>query len=162
MRENKSDAGTRKETAPIVTFARLTPDRRLHSLLSIVAPIPHSPSAMPPKCSKPVKAEVKKKEKIAEVSSRPVMQMLTRDFVRQDKTFGLKNKKGAKTQKFIQHVQKTTLGNAAEKKKEPTKKEEKLKKMEELNTLFRPVQPVQKDRSRRQSQIRALRLLQTG
>ena len=63
----------------------------------------------------------------------------------QDKTFGLKNKKGAKTQKFIQQVQKNTLGqHAADKKKEPSKKEEKLKKIEELNTLFKPVQPVQK------------------
>ena len=30
-------------------------------------------------------------------------------YILQDKTFGLKNKKGAKQQKFIQHVQKQTM-----------------------------------------------------
>lgn len=65
----------------------------------------------------------KKKEKIVE-----------------DKTFGLKNKKGAKTQKFIQQVQKQVKGNLG--KNEPpkgSKKEEKKKELEELNAIFRPV-----------------------
>jgi hypothetical protein len=69
----------------------------------------------------------KKKEKIVE-----------------DKTFGLKNKKGAKTQKFIQQVQKQVKGNL--KQNEPpkvSKKEEKKKELEELNAIFRPV-PTQK------------------
>lgn len=66
----------------------------------------------------------KKKEKIVE-----------------DKTFGLKNKKGAKTQKFIQQVQKQVKGNIAANKEVPkiSKKEEKKKELEELNTIFRPV-----------------------
>ena len=34
-----------------------------------------------------------------------------KDKVIEDKTFGLKNKKGAKTQKFIQQVQKQVKGN---------------------------------------------------
>lgn len=42
---------------------------------------------MPPKNAPGKKAEQKKKEKIIE-----------------DKTFGLKNKKGAKTQKYVQQV----------------------------------------------------------
>jgi len=83
---------------------------------------------MPPKKeSKPSKAEVKKKEKVVE-----------------DKTFGLKNKKGAKTQKFIQHIQKNTLGNLQKKNDQPKKKEEKKKELAELNTIFKPVQPIQK------------------
>lgn len=65
----------------------------------------------------------KKKEKIVE-----------------DKTFGLKNKKGAKTQKFIQQVQKQVKGNVAKTEQpKPNKKEEKKKELEELNTIFRPV-----------------------
>lgn len=62
----------------------------------------------------------------------------------QDKTFGLKNKKGAKTQKYIQHIQKNTLGNLQKKNDQPNKKEEKKKELAELNTIFRPVQPIQK------------------
>jgi len=86
---------------------------------------------MPPKKKAPEpskKVEQKKKEKIIE-----------------DKTFGLKNKKGAKTQKFIQHVQ-HQVKNAGQsaKKVEPlqsslSKKEEKKKELEELNQIFRPV-----------------------
>jgi len=66
----------------------------------------------------------KKKEKIVE-----------------DKTFGLKNKKGAKTQKFIQQVQKQVKGNLQTKNEAPkvSKKEEKKKELEELNAIFRPV-----------------------
>jgi hypothetical protein len=66
----------------------------------------------------------------------------------QDKTFGLKNKKGAKTQKFIQHVHKNQLGNIeaqkAASKAGPSKKEERKKAAEELNMIFKPVAPVQK------------------
>lgn len=65
----------------------------------------------------------KKKEKIVE-----------------DKTFGLKNKKGAKTQKFIQQVQKQVKGNLTKNEvPKPNKKEEKKKELEELNAIFRPV-----------------------
>uniref|UniRef100_A0A914XD30 C3H1-type domain-containing protein n=1 Tax=Plectus sambesii TaxID=2011161 RepID=A0A914XD30_9BILA len=80
---------------------------------------------MPPKTSAPSKkTEMKKKEKIVE-----------------DKTFGLKNKKGAKTQKFVQTVvnqvkndgkSKTLLD--AQKHKKP--EEDDLK---DLNKLLRPV-----------------------
>nr|XP_027197768.1 zinc finger CCCH domain-containing protein 15-like [Dermatophagoides pteronyssinus] len=83
---------------------------------------------MPPK-KKPdtsKKADLKKKEKIIE-----------------DKTFGLKNKKGAKTQKYIQQVQhQVKYGNSSKKNLEqPTvsKKDEKKKELEELNQIFRPV-----------------------
>lgn len=89
---------------------------------------------MPPK--KPAagaskKTEAKKKEKVIE-----------------DKTFGLKNKKGAKQQKFISQVEKQVksggqhnlLANPNAKKEE---KEKKLKEQRELAALFKPV-PTQK------------------
>lgn len=86
---------------------------------------------MPPK--KPAtskKTEQKKKEKVIE-----------------DKTFGLKNKKGAKQQKFIQHVNKNVkqggdplLRKQEEvKKKEKDKKEEANKQKEFLKEIFKPV-----------------------
>lgn len=87
---------------------------------------------MPPK--KPAepskKTEMKKKEKIVE-----------------DKTFGLKNKKGSKQQKFIQQVQHqvTQGGKSAkqlekEKAEKMVKKDDKKKAAEELNVLFKPVE----------------------
>ena len=58
----------------------------------------------------------------------------------QDKTFGLKNKKGAKQQKFIQQVEKQ-VKNAGiparkldDKTKDPKKKDD-----DEIKMLFRPV-----------------------
>ncbi|XP_023227502.1 zinc finger CCCH domain-containing protein 15-like [Centruroides sculpturatus] len=85
---------------------------------------------MPPKKSKSEpskKTEQKKKEKVIE-----------------DKTFGLKNKKGAKQQKYIQQVQhQVKFGNQSVKKVEQQKtdknKDEKKKEIEQLNQLFRPV-----------------------
>lgn len=81
-----------------------------------------SSSAAPSK-----KTEQKKKEKIIE-----------------DKTFGLKNKKGAKQQKFISQIEKQVksgghhpLAAGANKKEE---KEKKLKEQKELALLFKPVQ----------------------
>ncbi|KAK4036161.1 zinc finger CCCH domain-containing protein 15 homolog [Daphnia magna] len=81
------------------------------------------------------KVENKKKEKIIE-----------------DKTFGLKNKKGGKNQKFIAQVQQQVKhgGSAAAKKLEDEKrlqkekKEAELKAQKEMQDLFKPVQPVQK------------------
>ncbi|XP_059057993.1 zinc finger CCCH domain-containing protein 15 homolog [Achroia grisella] len=84
---------------------------------------------MPPK--KPnassKKTEQKKKEKVIE-----------------DKTFGLKNKKGAKQQKFIQQVEKQVKSGGIhpakpmeDKKKD---KEQKMKDQKELAMLFKPVQ----------------------
>lgn len=86
---------------------------------------------MPPKSAPTKKTVDKAKQKIIE-----------------DKTFGLKNKKGAKQQKFIQTVQK----QVSQKGQQPTrrdqltaneerqkKKEEELKKKEELSMLFKPV-----------------------
>ncbi|KAG4078860.1 hypothetical protein HA402_007410 [Bradysia odoriphaga] len=73
------------------------------------------------------KVEQKKKEKVIE-----------------DKTFGLKNKKGAKTQKFIAQVEKQVKSGglhpvtSVNAKKE--EKEKKLKEQKELLALFRPVQ----------------------
>ncbi|XP_078726859.1 zinc finger CCCH domain-containing protein 15 [Lampetra fluviatilis] len=91
---------------------------------------------MPPKkVSAPAapgkKADQKKKEKVIE-----------------DKTFGLKNKKGAKQQKFIKQVVTqvknpgTKVVPAADDKK--GKKDDKLKEIEELNALFKPVVAAQK------------------
>lgn len=89
---------------------------------------------MPPKkpaAGQSKKTEAKKKEKVIE-----------------DKTFGLKNKKGAKQQKFISQVEKQVksggqhnlLANPNAKKEE---KEKKLKEQRELAALFKPV-PTQK------------------
>uniref|UniRef100_A0A182Q7X0 Zinc finger CCCH domain-containing protein 15 n=1 Tax=Anopheles farauti TaxID=69004 RepID=A0A182Q7X0_9DIPT len=84
---------------------------------------------MPPKKAPTTskKTEAKKKEKIIE-----------------DKTFGLKNKKGAKQQKFISQVEKQVKSggqhnltqNVNVKKEE---KEKKLKEQKELAKLFKPV-----------------------
>ncbi|KAF4109460.1 zinc finger CCCH domain-containing protein 15 [Onychostoma macrolepis] len=92
---------------------------------------------MPPK--KPAQAtgskktQEKKKEKIIE-----------------DKTFGLKNKKGAKQQKFIKAVtqqvkygQQNSRQVAAEAEKSK-KKDDKKKELSELNELFKPVVAAQK------------------
>ncbi|KAG1960083.1 zinc finger CCCH domain-containing protein 15 [Pimephales promelas] len=93
---------------------------------------------MPPKkpaqaTSGSKKTQEKKKEKIIE-----------------DKTFGLKNKKGAKQQKFIKAVtQQVKCGQqnarqvAAESEKNK-KKEDKKKELSELNELFKPVVAAQK------------------
>ncbi|NP_001086961.1 zinc finger CCCH domain-containing protein 15 [Xenopus laevis] len=85
-----------------------------------------------PQASK--KTEQKKKEKIIE-----------------DKTFGLKNKKGAKQQKFIKNVthqvksgqQNPRLVAQAEGDKK-NKKDDKMKELQELNDLFKPVVVAQK------------------
>ncbi|XP_066250206.1 zinc finger CCCH domain-containing protein 15 homolog [Euwallacea similis] len=72
------------------------------------------------------KTEQKKKEKVIE-----------------DKTFGLKNKKGAKQQKFIQQVEKQVKSGGIHPLKEATKKSDKelkLKEQKEMNMLFKPVQ----------------------
>ncbi|KAI1291993.1 Zinc finger CCCH domain-containing protein 15 -like protein [Halotydeus destructor] len=81
---------------------------------------------MPPKKAPAGKAEVKKKEKLVE-----------------DKTFGLKNKKGAKNQKFIQHVQKNTMG-VPKPNEAKLKKEEKKNELDELKQIFKPVMVAQK------------------
>ncbi|THD28795.1 Zinc finger CCCH domain-containing protein 15 [Fasciola hepatica] len=90
---------------------------------------------MPPK-----KAEASKKT--AEKQKQKIIE---------DKTFGLKNKKGAKQQKFIQHVQKqVTLGNKSAKdlerleREKQEKKEGKKREISELNELFKPVAELQK------------------
>ncbi|XP_069841452.1 zinc finger CCCH domain-containing protein 15 [Dendropsophus ebraccatus] len=91
---------------------------------------PKKPAA--PQATK--KTEQKKKEKIIE-----------------DKTFGLKNKKGAKQQKFIKNVtqqvkcgqQNPRLVTQAEGEKK-TKKDDKKKELQELNDLFKPVVAAQK------------------
>lgn len=87
--------------------------------------MPPKKAAAPAGASK--KTEQKKKEKVIE-----------------DKTFGLKNKKGAKQQKFIQQVEKQVKSGGIhpakpveDKKKE---KEQKLKEQKELAALFKPVQ----------------------
>jgi hypothetical protein len=85
---------------------------------------------MPPK-NKPAatskKTEQKKKEKVIE-----------------DKTFGLKNKKGAKQQKFIQQVEKQVKTGGQHPVKDDNskklEKEKKLKEQKEMALLFRSVQ----------------------
>lgn len=66
----------------------------------------------------------------------------------QDKTFGLKNKKGAKQQRFIQQVEKQVKTGGVPPRKvgeEPKKdKDAKLKEQKEMALLFRPVQKVEK------------------
>ncbi|XP_049591133.1 zinc finger CCCH domain-containing protein 15 isoform X1 [Syngnathus scovelli] len=93
---------------------------------------------MPPKKPAPVagnkKTQEKKKEKIIE-----------------DKTFGLKNKKGAKQQKFIKNVtQQVKYGQqnarqvAQAEAEKANKKTDKKKELDELNELFKPVVAAQK------------------
>ncbi|KAK5854408.1 hypothetical protein PBY51_015479 [Eleginops maclovinus] len=86
---------------------------------------------MPPK--KPAqpaankKTVEKKKEKIIE-----------------DKTFGLKNKKGAKQQKFIKNVTHQVKQGGPPGTKPDGKKTDKKKELDELNELFKPVVAAQK------------------
>ncbi|XP_054654579.1 zinc finger CCCH domain-containing protein 15 [Dunckerocampus dactyliophorus] len=93
---------------------------------------------MPPKKPAPAagnkKTQEKKKEKIIE-----------------DKTFGLKNKKGAKQQKFIKNVtQQVKFGQqnarqmAQVEAEKTNKKADKKKELDELNELFKPVVAAQK------------------
>jgi hypothetical protein len=83
---------------------------------------------MPPKCSVPSKkVEEKKKQKVIE-----------------DKTFGLKNKKGAKQQKFVQmvaHQVKNPNQSLAklESEKHAAKKKTKEEELDDLNKLLKPV-----------------------
>lgn len=61
----------------------------------------------------------------------------------QDKTFGLKNKKGAKQQRFIQQVEKQIKSGGVPPRKledQTKKKDEKLKEAKELSLIFKPVQ----------------------
>lgn len=65
----------------------------------------------------------------------------------EDKTFGLKNKKGKKQQTYIKTVAHQVEGNkkkAAEAAPKLTKRELEKQKLEELNDLFKPVQQAQK------------------
>ncbi|KAK1905149.1 Zinc finger CCCH domain containing protein 15, partial [Dissostichus eleginoides] len=86
---------------------------------------------MPPK--KPAqpaankKTQEKKKEKIIE-----------------DKTFGLKNKKGGKQQKFIKNVEHQVKSGGPPRTKADGKKTDKKKELDELNDLFKPVIAAQK------------------
>ncbi|XP_043992778.1 zinc finger CCCH domain-containing protein 15 [Gambusia affinis] len=91
---------------------------------------------MPPKKPAPAtgnkKTQEKKKEKIIE-----------------DKTFGLKNKKGAKQQKYIKNVtQQVKYGQQSARQiaeaDKTTKKADKKKELDELNELFKPVVAAQK------------------
>ena len=93
---------------------------------------------MPPKKQAQIggskKAEQKKKEKIIE-----------------DKTFGLKNKKGAKQHKFIKAVtrrvkfgQQNPRQVAQSEAEKKLKKDDKKKELQELNELFKPVVAAQK------------------
>ncbi|XP_062286462.1 LOW QUALITY PROTEIN: zinc finger CCCH domain-containing protein 15 [Scomber scombrus] len=86
---------------------------------------------MPPKKPAPAagnkKTQEKKKEKIIE-----------------DKTFGLKNKKGAKQQKFIKNVTHQVKQSVKTDGDKTNKKGDKKKELDELNELFKPVVAAQK------------------
>ncbi len=64
---------------------------------------------MPPKQQPSKKTVEKAKAKIVEVKKQRICRKITKQIIFichfQDKTFGLKNKKGAKNQKFISQVQ---------------------------------------------------------
>lgn len=66
----------------------------------------------------------------------------------EDKTFGLKNKKGKKQQQYIKNVANQVQGNqkksAASSEPKLSKREIEQQKLAELNELFRPVQQAQK------------------
>jgi len=65
----------------------------------------------------------------------------------EDKTFGLKNKKGKKQQVFIKTVASQVQGNQKKSQAEAapklSKREQEKQKLEELNALFKPVQKAQ-------------------
>jgi len=63
----------------------------------------------------------------------------------QDKTFGLKNKKGAKQQRFIQQVEKQVKSGGLVRKVDDKKKDDKTK--DELGLIFKPVQKVEKGKT---------------
>nr|XP_056717087.1 zinc finger CCCH domain-containing protein 15 [Euleptes europaea] len=93
-----------------------------------------APKKPPPAAAANKKADQKKKEKIIE-----------------DKTFGLKNKKGAKQQKFIKAVthqvkfgQQNPRQAAVTDADKKLKKDDKKKELQELNELFKPVVAAQK------------------
>lgn len=113
------------------------------------------------------KAEQKKKEKVIEVylnifSNLKILHYILnmciyRDLLLfelfhniinflQDKTFGIKNKKGAKQQKFIQQVEKQVKSGGVNPRKledpniKKLEKEKKLKEQKELALIFKPVQ----------------------
>ncbi|XP_078489545.1 zinc finger CCCH domain-containing protein 15 [Ciona intestinalis] len=87
---------------------------------------------MPPKKNKGASAKTEQKKK---------------DRIIEDKTFGLKNKKGSKQQKFVKHVnQQVKAGGDPSAKRieqqrleEKKKKEEEKRKREEMDSLFKPV-----------------------
>ena len=61
-----------------------------------------------------------------------------------DKTFGLKNKKGAKNQKFIQQVQQQVKCGGAVNAKKLEEDKRKDKEKREMADLFKPVQKIEK------------------
>ena len=75
----------------------------------------------------------------------------TKEKIIEDKTFGLKNKKGAKQQKFIKAVthqvkfgQQNPRQVAQSEAEKKLKKDDKKKELQELNELFKPVVAAQK------------------
>ena len=113
---------------------------------------------MPPKTNSGAskKTVEKVKAKIIEVRKKTIT-CLTNTWVsypyykktslNKDKTFGLKNKKGSKQQKFIQTIQKQVNNIGAQNQRSVAdqnaerqkKKEEEQRKKEELAALFKPV-----------------------
>ncbi|PIO52402.1 hypothetical protein TELCIR_26292, partial [Teladorsagia circumcincta] len=89
-------------------------------------------NTMPPKQQPSKKAEAKKKEKIIE-----------------DKTFGMKNKKGAQNQKYVQQIQNQIRSNNARMdllKAAEAKKKKEMDDLRDVTKLIKPVeQKVQRD-----------------
>ncbi|CAJ0593876.1 unnamed protein product [Cylicocyclus nassatus] len=87
---------------------------------------------MPPKQQPSKKAEQKRKEKVIE-----------------DKTFGIKNKKGAQTQKYVQQIQnqiRNANSRAEQAKAAEAKKKKELEELRDLNKILHPVeQKVRRD-----------------
>ncbi|KAK5972283.1 Zinc finger CCCH-type containing 15, partial [Trichostrongylus colubriformis] len=87
---------------------------------------------MPPKQQPSKKAEQKKKEKVIE-----------------DKTFGLKNKKGAQNQKYVQQIQNQIRNNNTRMdliKAAEAKKKKEMDDLRDVTKLIKPVeQKVQRD-----------------
>ena len=109
---------------------------------------------MPPKkADKPSKKnEMKKKEKVIEVNKikmfvSNIIFLCSQNVVWQDKTFGLKNKKGNKNQQYIAQVEKQVKSGGdprarkveEERAAEKKRKEDAKRLEEEKKALFRPV-----------------------
>ncbi|XP_055325483.1 zinc finger CCCH domain-containing protein 15 homolog [Sitodiplosis mosellana] len=122
-------------TFATTSTASLIPNHSISSILNrsvtatLALPIHPNPVLYQTAAGASKKTEAKKKDKIIE-----------------DETFGLKNKKGAKTQKFVQQVGKQVKSGEQHPLLPTSKKDEmekKLQEQKEMNALFSLYRPVQ-------------------